>query len=222
MAALLDAGADPSHLDRSGMNLWHAAAISPSSGILDKLFENSKIIHLEARTSLGCTPLLYTVVVGRKENVEKLLARHANPAAQDDQGNGLLHWAATCVSPEMIKMLVQKCPALDINAPNSQGQTPLMRAAANGHHSSVAILLDCGCDPHAKDLEDQTVLHWLAWNGSFGILSVFRSKDIALDLEATSKWGKTPLLYAAENGRALIVEALLSQGADANAADAGQ
>lgn len=51
---------------------------------------------------------------------------------------------------------------------------------------------------------------------------MFRSRDIALDLEAKSKLGKTPLLCAAEKGHAFMVEALLNMGADANAADASQ
>lgn len=226
MEALLEAGADPSHLDQGGLNVWHAAAFSPSTDILDKLFRKSKTIELEARTSFGYTPLLCAVGSGRRDNVEKLLAQKAELSARDDLANGVLHWASTLGNPVILKFLIQEGPSLDVNASNSKGESPLLIATAKGHHASVAMLLDAGGDPHVKDESGQTLLHHLASSGrqdiltllqSEDILTSLQSKDITLDLEAGNILGRTPLLCAVENGHVLMAKSLIDQGANIHA-----
>ena len=217
MGALLDAGANPAHLNRGQTNLWHAAASSTSPEVLDKLFQRSTIVELEARTSFGYTPLLCAIADGRKENVEKLLAHDAKLNAIDDSANGVLHLASTVGNSEILKLLIQKGPILDINSLNSQGQSPLLLAAANGHHTSVAILLEAGGDPDAKDENEQMLVHHVASSGQVGILIRLESKNVAFDLEAKNNLGRTPLLCATQAGHALMVGHLLDRGASIDA-----
>lgn len=217
MEALLDAGANPAHLNRGSVSLWHTAASSPSPEILDKLFQKSKIVELEARTSVGYTPLMCAIAASRKENVEKLLAHDAKINAKDDSANGVLHLASTVGSSEILKILIQRGPFLDINGLNVQGQSPLHLAAANGHHTPVAILLEAGGDPDIKDDNDQTLVHHVALSGQMGILIRLKSENVAFDLEAKNNLGRTPLLCAAEKGHALMVGNLLEEGASIHA-----
>ncbi|MCJ1454378.1 hypothetical protein MMC28_004731 [Mycoblastus sanguinarius] len=217
METLLDAGANPSHLNRGLSNLWHTAASSTSPEILDKLFQKGKIVELEARTSFGYTTLMCAIAAGRKENVEKLLAHNAKLSAKDDSANGVLHLASTVGSSEILKILIQRGPPLDINGLNGQGQSPLLLAAANGHHTSVAILLEAGGDPDIKDENDQTLVHHVALGGQMGILTRLKSENVAFDLEAKNNLGRTPLLCAVEKGHALMVEYLLDEGASIHA-----
>ena len=218
MEALLDAGANPSHLHRGLTNLWHTAACSTSPEILNNIFRKSKIVELEARTSLGYTPLMCAIAAGRKENVEKLLAHNAKLSAKDDLANGVLHLASMVGSPEILKILIQRGPSLDLNGLNSQGQSPLLLAAANGHHTSVAILLEAGCDLNVKDTNDQTIVHHVALSGQSSILILLKSKNVAFDLENKDSLGRTPLLCAVEKGHVLMVGNLLDEGASIHAA----
>ena len=217
MDALLNAGANPAHLNRGSVSLWHTAASSPSPDILDKLFQKGKIVELEVRDSSGYTPLMCAIAASRKENVEKLLAHDAKMNAKDDLANGVLHLASTVGSSEVLKILIQRGPFLDINGLNGQGQSPLLLAAANGHHTSVAILLEAGGDPDIKDDNNHTLVHHVALSGQTGILIRLKSENVAFDLEAKNNLGRTPLLCAAENGHALMVGHLLDEGASIHA-----
>lgn len=217
MGSLLKAGANPAYLSRGLLNLWYIAAVSPSPEILDKFFQESKIVELETRNSFGHTPLMCVVAGGRKENVEKLLAYDAKLTAKDDLANGVLHWASVAGSSEILKLLIQRGPSLDINGLNGQGQSPLLLAAANGHHTSVAILLEAGGDANVKDENSETLVHNVALSGQIGILIRLKSEHVAFDLEATNSLGRTPLLCAAEKGHALMVGRLLDEGANIHA-----
>ena len=218
MEALLDAGANPSHLHRGFSNLWHTAAMSTSPEILKKLFQKSKIVELEARTSNGYTPLMCAIAAGRKENVEILLAHNANLSAKDDSANGVLHLASTVGNSEILKTLIQKSP-LDTNRLNSQGQSPLLLAAANGHLSPVTTLLEAGSDPSTKDENDQRIIHHVALSGQSSMLNLLKLKNVAFDLEDKNSLGRTPLLCAVEGGHALMVGNLLDEGASIHAVE---
>ena len=217
MKALLVAGANPSHMNRGMTNLWHTAASSKSPETLDKLFQKAKIVELETRTSVGYTPLMCAIAACRKENVEKLLAHGAKLTAKDNSANGVLHLASITGSSEVLKLLIQKGPFLDINSLNQHGQSPLLLAAASGHYTSVAILLEAGGDPDLKDGYDNTLVHLVALSGQTGILIRLKQKNVVFDLEAKDYLGRTPLLCAAEKGHASMVRHLIDEGASIHA-----
>lgn len=50
------------------------------------------------------------------------------------------------------------------------GETPLIRAAHNGHFSTVRFLAEKGANVNAIDMGDNTALHWASMRGHVEIV----------------------------------------------------
>jgi len=63
---------------------------------------------------------------------------------QDDDGNNALHLAAHTGQVEIIKLILDKYPDIDLNVQNNDGETALTCAAKGGFWLSTARLIDAG------------------------------------------------------------------------------
>jgi Ankyrin repeats (3 copies) len=95
---------------------------------------------------------------------------------------------------------------------DSDGQTPLSRAAQKGGEAAVRKLLEQGKDPDFKDEDGRTPLSWAAQNGYEAAVGLLLKNRAHLD--SKDKKGRTPLSSAAENGHEAVVKQLLAKGAD--------
>jgi len=103
-----------------------------------------------------------------------------------------------------------------VNAPDKQGQTPLMLAAALGSVDAVRVLLAAGADVKASSGAGLTALHLAADDPAKTRLLL----DAGADVDAASQLSRTPLLVAASTSTgADVVRQLLAKGANVNVAD---
>jgi hypothetical protein len=75
----------------------------------------------------------------------------------DDEGLGLLHWAADRGNPEILTTLLKQ-DKIDVNLRDSDGQTPLFYASSCGHSECVKILLEHKADKSILDNDNSTCL----------------------------------------------------------------
>jgi uncharacterized protein len=99
-----------------------------------------------------------------------------------------------------------------VNEPDSDGDTPLMLAAAQGHTDIIAALLRKGADANTHNDQGETALHQAAHAGHLGAVEALLAAGAHVD--ARDNGGSTPLMCATFSGHADVAIALLASGAD--------
>jgi hypothetical protein len=88
---------------------------------------------------------MYAAAGGSTAVMRKLLARGADPAARDADGDSAVHWAAARGRADAIELLLST--GADLAAPNGGGKSPLALAIDCNRpeaHRTVALLLERG------------------------------------------------------------------------------
>lgn len=90
---------------------------------------------------------------GDLENLSKCRTVATNLNALDDDGLGLIHWAADRGNVAILQFLLNS--GVDINLVDADGQTALHYASSCGHLECVQLLLKLGADRTIKDNQSQ-------------------------------------------------------------------
>lgn len=128
-----------------------------------------------------------------------------------------LHIAATFGLSSIIQLLLAPSDdnsSIDVNSKDSFGWTALHRAAENGYHDTVEVLLGRGCSVNAPATFGGTALHRAAKNGHTEIARLLLDNKAAVDAE--DNYGGTPLHRAARGGHVGVATLLVDRGADRN------
>jgi hypothetical protein len=151
--------------------------------------------------------------MSRPPAIEELLAQGADLDGYDQEGNTVLFSAAQ-TSAEAVRLLLQL--GADPRKFNQDGSHPLHAAAAAGRTSALRILLDTGLPVDLLEVGGLTPLHWACLNGRPRCVKLLLSRKADPNLPLHQE---TPLMLAAQQGSATVVELLLRAGADARARD---
>lgn len=90
---------------------------------------------------------------GDLENLKICRSVATNLNSLDDDGLGLIHWAADRGNAEILQFLLNS--GVDINLVDSDGQTALHYASSCGHLECVRLLIKFGADRTIKDNQSQ-------------------------------------------------------------------
>ena len=235
--ALLDAGADAGAADLDGSTalLWASHR--------DDL-ESARLLvgagaDAGAGNDLGATPLWAASQNGSAAMVRVLLDAGADPNRGLLSGETPVMVAARAGSAGVVRLLA--AAGADLDRQGSRGQTALMWAAAQRHPAAVEALLAAGADlgvrsdvwtqvmavpPHSRPEYNREIPH----GGNTALLFAVRAGGLpsarvlvaaGADVDDADAWGVSAVTLAAHGGHRGLLEFLLDEGADPNAAQAG-
>jgi ankyrin repeat protein len=202
----------------------------------------------DAKSHEGYTPLIVAAARGHLEVVELLLAAGADVNLLDSAvGSSALHRAAQSDDPAVAGALLAAGAFLDLQSPLN-GHTPLIDAVWHKRSALVEALLTAGARLDLRGRMGYTALDVARRDGLDEIIALIEAREAELerkrgaqrlmtaveahdpddvaaalaegvDLNALSPDGFTPLMVAAQNGDAAIVELLVAAGASARVLD---
>lgn len=169
--------------------------------------ENKRI--LDAKDDEGITALMKAAERGSQEACRLLIGEGASVDARDDETWNALMWAALSGQQEIVTMLVKEYDQLS-DYTTEKGETPLMKAAANGYWSVCEFFIQEGAKVNGHDQDHQTALMWAASQGHDDVVQGLIENEAKVDLQ--SKIGRTALSYAAQFGRFEAAKILVEKG----------
>lgn len=150
------------------------------------------------------------------EGVRTLVRGGADVNASQGDGMTALHWAALNGDLKTLDVVLHAGAA---TAPLTRvgAYTPLHLASSRGHAAAVARLLDAGSKPGPFTATGVQPLHLAAQAGDAATISALL--DRGADINSRDRThGRTPLVFAAAQGRLEAVKLLLARRADARIA----
>ena len=231
VAALLDAGADPSAKDAMGRTAVDAALAgnvgtkqcesaavllkrgspAPASPEWRYIAEPLRTGNTELRFDYGSTALHLAAERGQEGMVRYLLEIGAAIGARDQPGNTALHIAVRRGYRTIASLLLDR--GSDVNVRDYNGNTPIHESlTASDDYAIMRMLLDRGADPNAKNGSGSTPLH-LAVSLEADVAAERTLLDRGALVDPRDRTGNTPLLLAVESGDREAAELFLSEGA---------
>ena len=225
LRTLLKEGADVNAAEGDGTTALHWAAMTGSLDITEVLLRAGASVAAKTRLG-GATPLLLAAENGHAPVVQALLRAGADPHSSDGSGTTALMLAAGAGDAAALQHLIAS--DADVNAREQTfGQTALMFAAAANRVEAIKTLAARGAELEAMT----TVVDLAALSegnprgrgaGPGGAPMVpGQDRPFLYNELVGSQGGLTALMFAAREGHAAAVDALLAAGADINHAGAG-
>ncbi|XP_048257810.1 serine/threonine-protein phosphatase 6 regulatory ankyrin repeat subunit A-like [Haliotis rufescens] len=215
---LVDKGGDMSLVDEKNDNILHLACLCGQKEVV-KYVLSQDIVDINGRGRQTTTPVMLAARNGHKEVVELLVKKGADLSlAYNTPGSNVLHLACFYGHVDVVKYLLSQ-DTVDVNSRGRYKQTPMMRAAKNGHKEVVELLVKKGADLSlAYNADGSNVLHLACVNGHVDVVKYLLSQD-TVNINSRGWRKRTPMMRAAEEGYKEVVELLVSKGADASLVD---
>lgn len=148
------------------------------------------------------------VNVDNDRTVTELLARGFDPNTKSESGQVALFLAMRDDAPKVAAALLAS-PALNVDAANATGETPLMMAALKGRLDWAKKLVERGAKVHQPGWAP---VHYAATGPNTELLAMLL--DRGADINALAPNRNTPLMMAARYGPENNVKLLVQRGAD--------
>lgn len=166
VSEMLKIGANPSALNEIGNPALIQAARDQSWQVFD-LLANTPKVDIDQTNSFDETALMYLAILGQTDRAKDLIKKGASV---NKLGWTPLHYAASKAQVETSQMLIAKQAI--VNAPGTDGTTPLMMAAATGKQDIVRLLMKNGADPTMFNEKGKTAADFARKNNSTNLAAL--------------------------------------------------
>ncbi|EAR84800.2 EF hand protein (macronuclear) [Tetrahymena thermophila SB210] len=175
---------------------------------------NDMELAKQAVDQFNRSPLHVACKEGHTSIVEYLLLQGFSVFARDKSLKTPLHYAAYHGQEYICEQLVKKGAFID--STDTKGRTAFHYACCG--NSAKIIVLFIGICPEiieSQDINQLTGLHYSILNSSLKQIDIVRTLiEFGAKVNSRDKEGKTPLYYAAEQGRTRVIPILMQKGAD--------
>ncbi|WZH50422.1 PNP_UDP_1 domain-containing protein [Fusarium acuminatum] len=218
---LLDTGkVDVDARDENGWTPLSMAAMAGRELRVKRLLDKEKVDVNARDTKYGRTPHLMASGGGHEAIVKLLLnTGKVEVDARDNKGRTPLWWAVGGGHEAIVKLLLDT-GKVKVDVPDVDGWTPFLWAAERGHKAIVKLLLSTGkVDVDARDENGWTPLAMAAMAGRVFLVKLLLDTG-KVDVNARdTKYGRTPLSWAAGRGHESIVKLLVEHRANVELKD---
>ena len=205
---LLDGGADPHHVDKSGRTPLSYAVMHANLGMAQMLIhQGANPSHIDEK---GRTPLAYaalavfepTEIESNVELAQMLIDLGADPNHIDAYGETPLTSATSIGNWEVAKVLIDR--GADPNHVDAYGRTPLTSAIRSGNYEVAKILIDGGADPTSHAFHGYTPLAWARWVQDSRLIELFTKEAADIDHAVTPN--RASFIAAAEDSSSIMLD----------------
>jgi len=150
--------------------------------------------------------------------VSALLKERINVNSQSPDGTTALHWAVNYDELAIANLLIGA--GANVKAANDYGMTPLTLACINGSPRMVEALLKAGADPNTVFSEGETALMTASRTGNVEVVKLLLNAGANPDSKEPKR-GQNAIMWAAFEGHAGAIKALVEHEADFRVASRG-
>ncbi|XP_077302723.1 uncharacterized protein LOC143923090 [Arctopsyche grandis] len=219
--SILKKSANPHARNRNNDTVLHHAAKGGNIEILQRILDEG--FDLDVTNAQGDTPLLCAAFSGHSDVIMVLLGKGADPKVINYNGDTLLHHAAFKLCDSSLQSIIEI--GFELTIVNNSGASLLHSAVIGGNISAVKFLMEKGIKPNVTDIHHRTPFHYVCLIDLILQMNEIELKMAKLlilhgaDINATEKFGCTPLHYSTEANNYKLTEMLIENGAEINALD---
>ncbi|RLN97228.1 hypothetical protein BBJ28_00007152, partial [Nothophytophthora sp. Chile5] len=196
---LLEEDADVNARDCFGRTALFAAASGGHVAIARELLEHKASPDAD---DYNVTPLMKAAKKGHTVIVRLMLEKNADAATRDADGQTALHFAILYGQPDAARELLIRREVVD--AQDSCGWTPLMRAAQKGDVEMVQSMLSYGIDTAAKNGDGQTARDVAEVHGRAAVVALLEADAEYVNLEQIHEQPGSNWALRSNNLKALL------------------
>ncbi|XP_046579025.1 ankyrin repeat domain-containing protein 50-like isoform X2 [Haliotis rubra] len=213
---LIGRGGDVSSLDGKGNNILHVACIGGYAEMVKHVLSLG-IVGINSRGQYGRTPAMMAAGCRHKQVVEVLKNNGADLSMVDDDGNNILHMACIGGHPEVLKFVLS-LNIVDINTKGQHQRTPVRMVDFRKHRTVFNLLVSKGADLSQVDDRGENILHVACLEGHLDLVKEIVTNH-RVDVNSRGRYGRTPVMKAAEKGHKDVLGLLKSKGGDVTSTD---